>query len=240
MKRKIVKNFITLILALLIAEVQAIEPFSRILIQNAIRTDLQNTESVQADNTVLFNSTTARKALEISNDTIAAQQPVNLRVEDFLYYPYVFLKPEYKDFSYDQLLEYLSTFHPELSVKEEREGEYLILRINNLKAWNKSNIEIKASFGKNGKIVYYGVSTTPAVCWYERLINDLKKRGYRDVTYERKDYWHYVKAYRSGYYRNRNNPTLCKYDGNPKVFYPAEIECYCYNCYPSVSLVFHY
>lgn len=175
------------------------------------------------------------------NDTITAQSPNNLRLEDFLYYPYGFLKPEYKDLTYAQLLRYISTFHAELSIDEEKEGDNLILRIDNLKGWNKNNISIKATFTNNGKLVCYGVSTTPAVCWYEGLMKDLKKRGYRDVTYERKEYWHYVKGYRSDTFRySKDRPLYCKYDGSAKVFYPAEIECYCYDCNPYAYLIFHY
>lgn len=186
------------------------------------------------------------ESIDVSNslnidDTVTAQQPVDLRVSDFLYYPYGFLRPEYKDFTYTQILDYISIFHPELSVKEEVEGENLILRVTNLKAWNKSDISIKATFHKNGKIECYAISMKPSVCWYEGLIKELKIRGYHDVRYERKEYWHYVKAYRSGKFRySKDRPLYCVYDGNAKVFYPAEIECYSYDCYPSACLLFHY
>lgn len=117
----------------------------------------------------------------------------------------------------------------------------LELYVTNLKAWNKSDISIKATFHKNGKIECYAISMKPSVCWYEGLIKELKIRGYHDVRYERKEYWHYVKAYRSGKFRySKDRPLYCVYDGNAKVFYPAEIECYCYDCYPSACLIFHY
>ena len=54
----------------------------------------------------------------IDNDTIALHSPVNLRLNDFIYNPYGFLKPKYKELTYTELLRYLTTYHPELSINE--------------------------------------------------------------------------------------------------------------------------
>lgn len=177
----------------------------------------------------------------IDNDTIALHSPVNLRLNDFIYNPYGFLKPKYKELTYTELLRYLTTYHPELSINEETEGDKLILRIKKLKAWSGKDIEIKATFDKDGKIIKYGVSTKPPLFGYDTLMNELKKRGYKDVKYERKDYWHYVKAHRSSRFRYSESGSLyCNYAIYTEVFYPVEIECYFYNCDNSAYLIFNY
>ena len=89
----------------------------------------------------------------IDDDTIALHSPVNLRLNDFIYNPYGFLKPKYKELTYTELLRYLTAYHTELSINEESEGDKLVLRINKLKAWSGKDIKIKATFDNDSFIL---------------------------------------------------------------------------------------
>ena len=188
-----------------------------------------------------MNSTKMSSHNEVDTIDYSVHPPIDLTLLDFLYYPLGFIKPEYYNVTIGQLTEYLSVFQPQLSMTFEEDGANTILEICGLKTDRREIITIRVFFNNDGYIIKYLVSSKPPFFWYDSLCQELERRGYKDVSYERKEYWHYVVGYRSNHFRTSlKYPLTSSYTANDKVFYPEKIECYFYNCYNSMCMIVSY
>ena len=175
------------------------------------------------------------------NDVFAMYAPKNFRLENFIYFPYGFFKPNNYKLSQNQMENYFLTFYPQFPYTVEKGDEGTKLRIKNLKAWNGSEISLIVTYDNQGVNTEFAVFFDKPFFSVESLVSELVDRGYHDVTHKQSDYWHYIEVHRSDTLRLKKGvDKFVNYADNKNVYYPAEIGCYFYHCLSNACLIIKY